>query len=205
MNLKVCRDYYVADYVLTRLPGRKKNTETTARCRKCGRPLLLSELDDYTYQCLFCDEDFYSIEAKNGKLPSKEEVEELINQVRHSYSDIFDVPDPDKYECSEEGLKKFISDALDFYEPAASVKRYPSLPFELNNLPLKPKGQITFSYGYCEVIKNFNLSDFVADSSYAKTYRLKVEAVKKSLSGPYKKGTVCAMIHILSIISRIQQ
>ena len=31
-------------------------------CGKCGRPVFKSALKDYTAQCLFCDEDLYSIE-----------------------------------------------------------------------------------------------------------------------------------------------
>ena len=33
-------------------------------CGKCGRPVFKSALKDYTAQCLFCDEDLYSIEIR---------------------------------------------------------------------------------------------------------------------------------------------
>ena len=33
-------------------------------CGKCGRPVFKSALEDYTAQCLFCDEDLYSIEIR---------------------------------------------------------------------------------------------------------------------------------------------
>lgn len=33
-------------------------------CPHCGRALCKSELEDYSYQCLSCDEDFYEFETK---------------------------------------------------------------------------------------------------------------------------------------------
>lgn len=40
----------------------------TALCPKCGYPLSKSEVDGYDYQCLACDEDFYSIEVIESTL-----------------------------------------------------------------------------------------------------------------------------------------
>lgn len=33
------------------------------KCPKCGRRLCKSDNEDYSYQCWYCDEDFYSIEV----------------------------------------------------------------------------------------------------------------------------------------------
>lgn len=33
-------------------------------CPRCGSPVFESSIEDYTAQCLFCDEDFYSFEVK---------------------------------------------------------------------------------------------------------------------------------------------
>lgn len=40
----------------------------TALCPKCGYPLSKSEVEGYDYQCLACDEDFYSIEVIESTL-----------------------------------------------------------------------------------------------------------------------------------------
>ena len=36
--------------------------ESNGICRFCGSPLFPSDVEEYTYQCFQCDEDFYSIE-----------------------------------------------------------------------------------------------------------------------------------------------
>ncbi len=33
------------------------------RCPKCGKPLKVSDNPEYSYECLDCDEDFYSFEC----------------------------------------------------------------------------------------------------------------------------------------------
>ena len=37
---------------------------TSAVCPRCGKLLQVSELEDYSFQCLDCDEDFYGIEVR---------------------------------------------------------------------------------------------------------------------------------------------
>lgn len=56
-------------------------------CSKCGRPVFESPLEEYTAQCLFCDEDLYSIEVL--KVDPKK------------YEDI--------YEFNKRGLQKILS------------------------------------------------------------------------------------------------
>jgi len=46
------------------------------RCPKCGKVLEKSELPDYVYQCMDCDEDFYSIEAVEVTTTFTEHTEE---------------------------------------------------------------------------------------------------------------------------------
>lgn len=36
-------------------------------CRKCGQQLLISDLKEYKYLCLECDENFYEFETINRK------------------------------------------------------------------------------------------------------------------------------------------
>ena len=36
---------------------------TNKKCLKCGRQLLISDLKQYKYLCLNCDENFYSFET----------------------------------------------------------------------------------------------------------------------------------------------
>lgn len=37
------------------------------RCPKCGRFIGKSRNKNYSYECNFCDEDFYSFEVKYGR------------------------------------------------------------------------------------------------------------------------------------------
>ena len=55
-------------------------------CNRCGNHVLTSELDEYAYQCLYCDEDLYSIETH--ELEEKTEISnfdfyDLVEQVHH--------------------------------------------------------------------------------------------------------------------------
>lgn len=43
-------------------------------CPKCGKALNFSDNPEYTFQCLDCDEDFYSFEAKEMEQPRMEGV-----------------------------------------------------------------------------------------------------------------------------------
>jgi hypothetical protein len=36
--------------------------KSVGTCFRCGDPLFLSDIPEYTCQCFRCDEDFYSIE-----------------------------------------------------------------------------------------------------------------------------------------------
>ena len=40
-----------------------KKYGTNARCPHCNRYLLKSDLKEYTYVCLFCNENFYKFEG----------------------------------------------------------------------------------------------------------------------------------------------
>jgi len=37
---------------------------TDMKCRRCGGPVFESDLPEYSYQCLKCDEDLYDFEAE---------------------------------------------------------------------------------------------------------------------------------------------
>lgn len=46
-----------------------KTEGCTMRCINCGYPVLKSDLDDYPYQCIYCDEDKFSFEVKSSGKP----------------------------------------------------------------------------------------------------------------------------------------
>lgn len=54
----------------------------TVRCNRCGSPVLRSDLDDYVYQCMSCDEDLYTIETHEGEYHTDEEFDELCCNTR---------------------------------------------------------------------------------------------------------------------------
>ena len=54
----------------------------TKRCNRCGSPVLRSDLDDYVYQCMSCDEDLYTIETHEGEYHTDEEFDELCCNTR---------------------------------------------------------------------------------------------------------------------------
>lgn len=43
----------------------KKLFLTNVRCPKCGKQLVTSDLEDYSFLCKDCDENFYSMEVAN--------------------------------------------------------------------------------------------------------------------------------------------
>lgn len=45
-------------------------------CPKCGKALNFSDNPEYTFQCLDCDEDFYSFEAKEVEQPRMEGIKD---------------------------------------------------------------------------------------------------------------------------------
>lgn len=56
-------------------------------CRRCGRYVLTSELDEYKYQCVHCDEDLYEFETvQTEDSITRTELDELIENV---YYEIF--------------------------------------------------------------------------------------------------------------------
>ena len=68
-------------YVVNRVDALRK-------CPHCGRHVLLSDTKDYSLQCLFCDEDFYSFECPETTEPvTKEELEEAIWQTYNYFSE----------------------------------------------------------------------------------------------------------------------
>lgn len=42
--------------------------KTRRFCPKCGRPVVKSEIEGYTYQCHGCEEDFYRFEVISTKM-----------------------------------------------------------------------------------------------------------------------------------------
>lgn len=62
-------------YVLERIQENK-------RCNKCGSILLKSDLKDYSYQCMNCDEDLYKFEAHDGEDRTDKELEEILENTR---------------------------------------------------------------------------------------------------------------------------
>lgn len=64
--------------------------KSVGTCFRCGDPLFLSDIPEYTCQCFRCDEDFYSIEQDvdlNGNVPYFTE-SELTDQSYEYYSDL---------------------------------------------------------------------------------------------------------------------
>lgn len=47
------------------------------RCNRCGHVLLEQPNSQYPYQCMFCDENMFSIETHKGKPITSEEFAEL--------------------------------------------------------------------------------------------------------------------------------
>ena len=41
--------------------------KTRRFCPHCGRPVIKSEIEGYTFQCFGCEEDFYKIEVYRKK------------------------------------------------------------------------------------------------------------------------------------------
>ncbi|MDR1739154.1 MAG: hypothetical protein LBR45_00145 [Bacteroidales bacterium] len=47
--------------------NKENNIETQNLCPHCNKPLQKSRNKEYAFECLDCDEDFYSIEIKTAK------------------------------------------------------------------------------------------------------------------------------------------
>lgn len=45
-----------------------KKYSTNVKCFRCGKNLLISDLKDYDYLCLNCNENMYSFEARRENL-----------------------------------------------------------------------------------------------------------------------------------------
>lgn len=182
------------DYVRARL-------SPVVRCCRCGFPLLISECDDYAYQCLNCDEDFYHIEtvdAKNHK-PTKEEFKTLVSLAKDFLHDR--IPIAAKYQADFEGLYRFLNDACDLYGAAAGKQS------EIN----------TYCSGYYHVVAKFNIENFrIIDKDDSEKSIPTLEdiinkcqsicscSLKKRGKHQYLNGFVTAYNDILSILERIQ-
>lgn len=64
----------------------RKNLVPYRLCNRCGNHVLKSELEEYTYQCMYCDEDLYSIETH--LMEEKREIndfdfEDLVTQTNY--------------------------------------------------------------------------------------------------------------------------
>lgn len=47
------------------------------RCSRCGKPVLRSDIEGYSFQCLNCDEDLFGFEVVDGEKATEEELNEL--------------------------------------------------------------------------------------------------------------------------------
>lgn len=56
------------------------NIHLKRRCNRCNHVVLTTELkEEYNFQCLYCDEDLYTIETHTvNHYPKHEEINELI-------------------------------------------------------------------------------------------------------------------------------
>ena len=62
--------------------------DTMRKCPHCGRHVLLSDMRDYSFQCLFCDEDFFSFECPETTEPvTKEKLDEAVWQTYNYFSE----------------------------------------------------------------------------------------------------------------------
>ena len=59
------------DYVMDRLVE-------NLRCNRCGAVVLRSDIKEYPYQCMHCDEDLYEIEVHIGDRITDAELDELL-------------------------------------------------------------------------------------------------------------------------------
>jgi len=55
----------------------RKRIQKNTRCRRCNAIVLRSDSEDYTYQCLFCDEDLYTFEVYTGNEVTADELDKL--------------------------------------------------------------------------------------------------------------------------------
>ena len=73
----------------------------TALCPYCMKPLFMSEVLGYTYQCPACEEDFYEFEARYENIKARDRsMEELWEQFR-------DIPVNPETERTEERFFEF--------------------------------------------------------------------------------------------------
>lgn len=49
------------EYICNHLPK-----YDTIRCGRCGSPVLTSDVEGYSYQCMYCDEDLFKTEIYEG-------------------------------------------------------------------------------------------------------------------------------------------
>lgn len=63
------------------------NLTSGVRCLRCKKPVLLSQVDTYEYQCLEHDEDLYSIETFEGEKATPDELIELVENAKTHLED----------------------------------------------------------------------------------------------------------------------
>lgn len=59
-------------------------------CNKCDHRVQKSELEDYSYQCIECDEDLYIFETHSKTINNKPEpqaIEAICQRIENGYSD----------------------------------------------------------------------------------------------------------------------
>lgn len=60
-----------------------KNLVKKRRCNRCGSIVLKEpNVEEYPYQCMFCDENLFGIETHKGNKCNEQEYLELIEQSR---------------------------------------------------------------------------------------------------------------------------
>lgn len=59
-----------------------KRVYKTLRCNRCGSIVLKSDLPQYSYQCLNCDEDLFKIEVHRGEKIKPYEFDDLCEVAR---------------------------------------------------------------------------------------------------------------------------
>lgn len=59
-----------------------KNITPNIRCNRCGSICLKSEAKGYKYQCMYCDEDLYSIETHESEKYNENEFNDVLITTR---------------------------------------------------------------------------------------------------------------------------
>lgn len=61
----------------------ENDTTSVKRCNRCNQPVLRSQTDGYSYQCMNCDEDLYEFEVHDGECYTPDEYLELLKNTKN--------------------------------------------------------------------------------------------------------------------------